>query len=132
MPVIAATEQGSSSAERGSQSPRCVSGHRDLATCPTPTVMASERAKATSNFLDTWRIYGMGRSEERIGAVIRERGGLPAGFVLSNKLDRDPETKVFDAARARRSPRGEPHGAGARADRHTASARKPFFERFPV
>jgi D-threo-aldose 1-dehydrogenase len=71
----------------------------------------AERAKATVraifdgkvNFLDTSRIYGMGRSEERIGAVIRERGGLPAGFVLSSKLDRDPETNVFDAARARRS-----------------------------
>ena len=45
----------------------------------------------------------MGRSEERIGAVIRERGGLPPGFVVSTKLDRDPETNVFDAAQARRS-----------------------------
>jgi D-threo-aldose 1-dehydrogenase len=70
-----------------------------------------ERAKATIraifdgpvNFLDTSRIYGMGRSEERIGAVIRERGGLPPGFVVSTKLDRDPETNVFDAAQARRS-----------------------------
>lgn len=70
----------------------------------------AERAKATvraifdgpANFLDTSRIYGMGRSEERIGAVIRERG-LPAGFVVSTKLDRDPETNVFDAAQARRS-----------------------------
>ncbi len=70
-----------------------------------------ERAKATmqaifdgpANFLDTSRIYGMGRSEERIGAAIRERGGLPSGFVVSTKLDRDPETNVFDAARARRS-----------------------------
>jgi D-threo-aldose 1-dehydrogenase len=55
------------------------------------------------NFLDTSRIYGMGRSEERIGAVIRERGGLPPGFVLSTKLDRDPETGRFDGAQARRS-----------------------------
>ena len=55
------------------------------------------------NFLDTSRIYGFGRSEERIGAVIRERGGLPKGFVVSTKLDRDPETNVFDAAQARRS-----------------------------
>lgn len=55
------------------------------------------------NLLDTSRIYGFGRSEERIGAVIRERGGLPAGFVISTKLDRDPETNAFDAARARRS-----------------------------
>jgi len=55
------------------------------------------------NFLDTSRIYGFGRSEERIGDVIRERGGLPSGFVLSTKLDRDPETNRFDAAQARRS-----------------------------
>ncbi len=55
------------------------------------------------NFIDTSRIYGMGRSEERIGAVIRERGGLPPGFVLSTKLDRDPSTNIFDAAQARRS-----------------------------
>ena len=94
--------------------------------------MASERAKATSNFLDTWRIYGMGRSEERIGAVIRERGGLPAGFVLSNKLDRDPETKVFDAARARRSPEESLTALGLERIDILHSARKPFFERFPV
>jgi D-threo-aldose 1-dehydrogenase len=70
----------------------------------------ADRAKATvqaifegpANFLDTSRIYGMGRSEERIGAVIRERG-LPPGFVVSTKLDRDPETNQFDAAQARRS-----------------------------
>jgi D-threo-aldose 1-dehydrogenase len=55
------------------------------------------------NFLDTSRIYGFGRSEERIGDVIRDRGGLPEGFVLSTKLDRDPETNRFDAAQARRS-----------------------------
>jgi D-threo-aldose 1-dehydrogenase len=55
------------------------------------------------NFIDTSRIYGMGRSEERIGAAIRERGGLPAGFIVSTKLDRHFETNVFDAAQARRS-----------------------------
>jgi D-threo-aldose 1-dehydrogenase len=55
------------------------------------------------NFLDTSRNYGTGRSEERIGRVIRERGGLPKGFVLSTKLDRDFKTNAFDAARARRS-----------------------------
>jgi D-threo-aldose 1-dehydrogenase len=71
----------------------------------------AERAEATMqaifdgpvNFIDTSRIYGMGRSEQRIGAAIRERGGLPPGFVLSTKLDRNPETNVFDAAQARRS-----------------------------
>jgi len=70
----------------------------------------ADRAEATVrsifegpvNFLDTSRLYGMGRSEERIGAVIRERG-LPPGFVISTKLDRDLESNAFDAARARRS-----------------------------
>jgi len=55
------------------------------------------------NFLDTSRLYGFGRSEERIGDVIRERGGLPKGFVVSTKLDRDPNTNKFDAGEARRS-----------------------------
>ena len=70
-----------------------------------------ERAHATVraifdsaiNFLDTSRNYGFGRSEERIGDVIRERGGLPANFVISTKLDRHSETNGFDASQARRS-----------------------------
>ena len=70
-----------------------------------------ERAHATVravfdspfNFLDTSRNYGMGRSEERIGDVIRERGGIPDGFVISTKLDRDMDTLRFDGARARQS-----------------------------
>lgn len=53
--------------------------------------------------IDTSNNYGFGRSEERVGAVIRERGGLPEGTVLSTKLDRDMETGRFDAARARQS-----------------------------
>ncbi len=56
-----------------------------------------------ANFLDTARNYGFGRSEERIGDVIRELGGLPEGFVISTKLDRDMENNHFDADRARRS-----------------------------
>lgn len=55
------------------------------------------------NFLDTSRNYGFGQSETRIGKVIKERGGLPAGFVLSTKLDRDMETNRFDASQVRRS-----------------------------
>ena len=70
-----------------------------------------DRARATLraifdgpvNFMDSSNNYGFGRSEERIGAVIRERGGLPEGFVLATKLDRDMETGRFDAARVRRS-----------------------------
>jgi D-threo-aldose 1-dehydrogenase len=55
------------------------------------------------NLLDTSRNYGLGRSEARIGAAIRERGGLPEDFVISAKLDRDMETGRFDAAQVRRS-----------------------------
>jgi D-threo-aldose 1-dehydrogenase len=55
------------------------------------------------NFLDTSRNYGFGRSEERVGSVIRENGSLPDGFIISTKLDRDPETNRFDGSRARRS-----------------------------
>ncbi|MEP3279134.1 MAG: aldo/keto reductase [Stappiaceae bacterium] len=54
-------------------------------------------------FLDTSRNYGDGRSEERIGAAIKRMGGLPEGAVISTKLDRDMETRRFDADRARRS-----------------------------
>lgn len=55
------------------------------------------------NLMDTSRNYGLGRSEKRIGAVIQERGGLPNGFVLSTKLDRDMETGRFDADQVRKS-----------------------------
>lgn len=54
-------------------------------------------------FIDTSRNYGMGRSEARIGQVVRELGGWPRGRILSTKLDRDMTTGRFDAARARRS-----------------------------
>lgn len=56
-----------------------------------------------AHFIDTSRIYGRGRSEQRIGEVIKERGGLPPGFLLATKLDLDFETRRFDGAAARRS-----------------------------
>jgi D-threo-aldose 1-dehydrogenase len=73
--------------------------------------VGEERALATvravlarpDGFLDSSRNYGFGRSEERIGQVVRELGGWPEGRVLSTKLDRDMETGRFDGARARRS-----------------------------
>ena len=55
------------------------------------------------NFLDTSNNYGFGRSEQRVGDAIKARGGLPEGFVISTKLDRDMETGRFDADRARKS-----------------------------
>lgn len=54
-------------------------------------------------FIDTSRNYGMGRSEARLGTVIRELGGLPEGCVLATKLDRDMESHRFDASQARKS-----------------------------
>ena len=38
------------------------------------------------NFLDTSRNYGFGRSEERIGEVIRERDGLPLCMIPNTHL----------------------------------------------
>jgi D-threo-aldose 1-dehydrogenase len=70
-----------------------------------------ERATATVrhvfdspvNFLDTSNGYSGGESERRIGSVIAERGGLPEGFVLSTKVDRDSASGDFSAERVRRS-----------------------------
>ena len=69
------------------------------------------RARATLNaifdneigFIDTSRNYGSGRSEARIGATIRERGGLPKDFIISSKLDRNMESNLFDGDRAKAS-----------------------------
>src|SRR4051812_3577525 len=55
------------------------------------------------NFLDTAAEYGDGESERRIGLVLREIGGLPAGFVLATKADRDSATQDFSADQMRRS-----------------------------
>src|SRR3954463_6260894 len=71
----------------------------------------ASRARATveaildleDGFIDTSRLYGLGRSEERIGATIAERGGWAAGPLLATKLHPDVETGRFDAAQARRS-----------------------------
>ena len=70
-----------------------------------------ERARATvraifdgpANVIDSSRNYGFGRSERLVGDVIRELGGVPEGFVVSTKLDRDSETGRFDADMARHS-----------------------------
>ena len=59
--------------------------------------------KSSINFLDTSRNYGDGRSEQRIGKVIQELGGLPDDFVISTKIDRNWDTNKLDASQARRS-----------------------------
>lgn len=98
-------------AETGGTFHRICFGSTSLASMPgtygyevnTERALATVRFDGPTNFLDTARSYGLGRSEQSIGEVIRERGGLPQGFVLSTKLDRDLETKRFDGAQARRS-----------------------------
>ncbi len=58
---------------------------------------------SSTPFIDTSRIYGAGRSEQRMGLAIRELGGLPDHAIVSTKLDRDLDSGIFDAAQARRS-----------------------------
>ena len=73
--------------------------------------VAEEQALATIRaildgpipFADTAASYGDGESERRIGMVLRERGGLPPGFVLSTKADRDLSTGDFSGDQVRRS-----------------------------
>jgi len=55
------------------------------------------------NFIDTAAAYGDGESERRLGVVLRERGGLRAGFVLASKADRSLQTGDFSGAQIRRS-----------------------------
>jgi D-threo-aldose 1-dehydrogenase len=55
------------------------------------------------NFLDTAASYGDGESERRIGEVLKRRGGLPEGFVLATKADRDLTTGDFSGGQMRRS-----------------------------
>src|SRR5437763_887450 len=72
---------------------------------PEERALATIRAFFASplNFLDTAASYGDGESERRIGIVLRERGGLPPGFVLATKADRNLQTGDFSGAQIRRS-----------------------------
>jgi len=54
-------------------------------------------------FLDTAAAYGDGESERRLGLVLRERGGVPAGFVVATKADRNLQTGDFSGPQMRRS-----------------------------
>ncbi len=52
--------------------------------------------------LDTSNGYAGGNSERLIGEVLRERGGLPDGVIVSTKVDPD-DSGDFSGARVRRS-----------------------------
>ena len=72
---------------------------------PEEQALAVVRAALDSpiRFLDTAAAYGDGESERRIGRVLRERGGLPPGYVLTTKADRDLTTGDFSGPQMRRS-----------------------------
>src|SRR5919199_4973573 len=55
------------------------------------------------NFLDTAASYGDGKSERRIGEVLRELGGVPSGYVIATKADRNLSTGDFSGEQMRRS-----------------------------
>ena len=72
---------------------------------PEERALATVRAffAGPFNFLDTAASYGDGESERRIGTVLREMGGLPPGFALATKADRDLQTGTFTGVQMRRS-----------------------------
>ena len=90
--------------------PLCV-GTAPLGNTPLPYArdVPEEDAVATVrrvmdspiNFLDTGNNYG--DAERRIGIVLREHGGIPAGFVLETKVDRDMSSGDFSGDRVWRS-----------------------------
>jgi D-threo-aldose 1-dehydrogenase len=65
------------------------------------TVRAVFRSEIT--FLDTAASYGDGESERRIGIVIRELGGVPDGYLVATKADRDAQSGDFSGPQMRRS-----------------------------
>jgi D-threo-aldose 1-dehydrogenase len=70
-----------------------------------------DRARATLRavfaspirFLDTSANYGDGTAERRIGAVLKELGGTPPGYVIATKADRDMTTGDFSGDQMKRS-----------------------------
>ena len=76
---------------------------RALATVRAFFAGTHNNKSGSYNFLDTAASYGDGESERRIGIVLHELGGLPPGFVLATKADRDLHTGVFTGVQMRRS-----------------------------
>jgi D-threo-aldose 1-dehydrogenase len=70
---------------------------------PEQDAVATVRRTVESpiNFLDTGNNYG--DAERRIGIALRELGGVPEGFVLQTKVDRDMDSGDFSGERVRRS-----------------------------
>ena len=98
--------------ETGLSIPRLWFGTAPIASMPNSYGFEVDEAAAAAMLdtvfagpatcIDTSRNYGDGRAEDRVGRAIRDRGGLPAGFLISTKLDRDMRSGRFDGGRARR------------------------------
>jgi D-threo-aldose 1-dehydrogenase len=67
--------------------------------------LATVRAALASpiTFMDTAASYGDGESERRIGLVLREMGGVPDGYVLATKADRDLNSGDYSGDQFKRS-----------------------------
>ncbi len=67
--------------------------------------LATLRAALASpiTFMDTAASYGDGDSERRIGLVLREMGGVPEGYVLATKADRDLNSGDYSGDQFKRS-----------------------------
>ena len=72
---------------------------------PEERALAVIRATFQSpiTFLDTGASYGDGESERRIGRVLRELGGVPDGYLVATKADRDMQTGDFSGEQIERS-----------------------------
>ncbi len=62
-----------------------------------------EAFKSPINFFDTAASYGDGESERRIGIVVRELGGVPDGYIVGTKADRNLQTGEFSGEQIKRS-----------------------------
>lgn len=92
--------------------PLCI-GCAELGNMPETFAYAVDEAQALAtiramfhgpiNFIDTAASYGDGESERRIGLVLRELGGVPAGYIVATKADRDLQTGDFSGDQIRRS-----------------------------
>jgi D-threo-aldose 1-dehydrogenase len=66
--------------------------------------LATVRAALSSslNYIDTAAWYGDGESERRIGLILKEQGGLPAGARIQTKIGRSPVTGDYSGETVRR------------------------------
>ena len=72
---------------------------------PENQALETFRAALTGpiNFIDNAASYGDGEAERRLGVVLAEMGGIPDGYVVATKADRDLQTCDFSGEQIRRS-----------------------------